>query len=144
MITKENSEFFVTFKFFKLSTNIFLMALLTISMGHINCFSIGKYANQVIEKYPVEPYYSSSSPSHRNGYYQICDIPKMNIFMQDPIYFYPKQRYSEVIKKTLDLGMQRDYSGNIAAMHLMGLAAAQSPKGPGRKKKNYDYHLYSS
>lgn len=39
------------------------------------------------------------------------------------------------IKRGLDLGLGRSFSGSQAAKHMMGLAAANLAAGPGKKKR---------
>ena len=45
-------------------------------------------------------------------------------------------RHPSGVKRGLDLGLGRGYSGSQAAKHLMGLAAANFAGGPGRKKRS--------
>ncbi|KAJ2950957.1 hypothetical protein O0L34_g5332 [Tuta absoluta] len=47
--------------------------------------------------------------------------------------------YKDVItsdKRGLDLGLTRGYSGSLHAKHLMGMAAAHSSGGPGRRRRD--------
>ncbi|XP_014212482.1 diuretic hormone class 2 [Copidosoma floridanum] len=45
-------------------------------------------------------------------------------------------RAPEDQKRSLDLGLNRGYSGSQAAKHLMGLAAANYAGGPGRRRRS--------
>ncbi|XP_043277183.1 diuretic hormone class 2 [Venturia canescens] len=45
-------------------------------------------------------------------------------------------RDPENIKRGLDLGLSRGFSGSQAAKHLMGLAAANYAGGPGRRRRS--------
>ena len=42
------------------------------------------------------------------------------------------------MKRGLDLGLGRGFSGSQAAKHLMGLAAANFAGGPGRRRRSVE------
>ncbi|CAM1326931.1 Dh31 (predicted) [Pycnogonum litorale] len=46
---------------------------------------------------------------------------------------YNAEESLENSKRGLDLGLARGFSGSQQAKHLMGMAAAKYPQGPGRK-----------
>ncbi|XP_075227806.1 diuretic hormone class 2 isoform X1 [Lycorma delicatula] len=43
------------------------------------------------------------------------------------------------VKRGLDLGLSRGFSGSQAAKHLMGLAAANYAGGPGRRRRSVSF-----
>ncbi|XP_075227807.1 diuretic hormone class 2 isoform X2 [Lycorma delicatula] len=45
----------------------------------------------------------------------------------------------ENVKRGLDLGLSRGFSGSQAAKHLMGLAAANYAGGPGRRRRSVSF-----
>ncbi|XP_065356800.1 diuretic hormone class 2 isoform X2 [Calliphora vicina] len=79
-------------------------------------------------------------PSQSNGYYnELEEVP-------DDILMELMARFGQTImrarndlensKRTVDFGLARGYSGTQEAKHRMGLAAANFPGGPGRRRRS--------
>ncbi|XP_059222041.1 diuretic hormone class 2 isoform X2 [Stomoxys calcitrans] len=79
-------------------------------------------------------------PSQNNGYYnELEEVP-------DDILMELMARFGQTImrarndlensKRTVDFGLARGYSGTQEAKHRMGLAAANFPGGPGRRRRS--------
>ncbi|KNC28074.1 Diuretic hormone class 2 [Lucilia cuprina] len=87
--------------------------------------------------------YAEAAPMPRyqsNGYYnELEEVP-------DDILMELMARFGQTImrarndlensKRTVDFGLARGYSGTQEAKHRMGLAAANFPGGPGRRRRS--------
>ncbi|XP_059222040.1 diuretic hormone class 2 isoform X1 [Stomoxys calcitrans] len=87
--------------------------------------------------------YAEGAPMPRyqnNGYYnELEEVP-------DDILMELMARFGQTImrarndlensKRTVDFGLARGYSGTQEAKHRMGLAAANFPGGPGRRRRS--------
>ncbi|KAI1282137.1 Diuretic hormone class 2 [Halotydeus destructor] len=52
---------------------------------------------------------------------------------------YQELAYRLSQKRGLDLGLSRGFSGNQAAKHMLGIAAASMPNGPGKRSLRAQY-----
>ncbi|KAL0830392.1 hypothetical protein ABMA28_002573 [Loxostege sticticalis] len=81
---------------------------------------------------------TSAYPSYNNyyrddGQYEPEEIVDMLGRLQNLLQF---ERKMENEKRALDLGLSRGYSGALQAKHMLGVAAANSAFGPGRRRRD--------
>ena len=60
--------------------------------------------------------------------------PTDAVYLTDSRWDGPVWPLLQADKRTLDFGVGRGLSGTLMAKHLMGLAAAADPNGPGRRR----------
>ncbi|XP_028179539.1 diuretic hormone class 2 isoform X3 [Ostrinia nubilalis] len=82
---------------------------------------------------------TSAYPRYYNNYYRDDgqyepeEIVDMLGRLQNLLQF---ERKMENEKRALDLGLSRGYSGALQAKHMLGVAAANSAFGPGRRRRD--------
>ncbi|XP_028179536.1 diuretic hormone class 2 isoform X2 [Ostrinia nubilalis] len=88
---------------------------------------------------------TSAYPSYNNyyrddGQYEPEEIVDMLGRLQNLLQFERKmENFKDEItseKRALDLGLSRGYSGALQAKHMLGVAAANSAFGPGRRRRD--------
>ncbi|XP_017022569.1 diuretic hormone class 2 isoform X1 [Drosophila kikkawai] len=91
-----------------------------------------------IEAAPM-PRYQSNGGGYGGGYNELEEVPDellMELMTRFGRTIIRARNDLENSKRTVDFGLARGYSGTQEAKHRMGLAAANFPGGPGRRRRS--------
>ncbi|KAH8241456.1 hypothetical protein KR026_004043 [Drosophila bipectinata] len=91
-----------------------------------------------VESAPM-PRYQSNGGGYGGGYNELEEVPDdllMELMTRFGRTIIRARNDLENSKRTVDFGLARGYSGTQEAKHRMGLAAANFPGGPGRRRRS--------
>ncbi|XP_001988057.2 diuretic hormone class 2 isoform X4 [Drosophila grimshawi] len=92
-----------------------------------------------ISRTDAAPMPSQSSNNGYGGYNELEEVPDdllMELMTRFGRTIIRARNDLENSKRTVDFGLARGYSGTQEAKHRMGLAAANFPGGPGRRRRS--------
>ncbi|KAL9926148.1 diuretic hormone class 2 isoform X1 [Glossina fuscipes] len=82
------------------------------------------------------PRYSQSNSYYSNELEEVPDDILMELIARFGQTIMRARNDLENSKRTVDFGLTRGYPGSAEARHRMGIASANSPEGPGRRRRS--------